>query len=79
MGSNGSIENVTAWLSSPPQLQAHHRHMYSGESVMRCGTASHVRLVIAPDGGVSRLRLWGNITSDLATHSILPRKPMSKL
>ncbi|XP_076129022.1 allantoicase [Alosa pseudoharengus] len=66
-------------LLPPQKLQAHHRHMYSGESMVRCGAVSHVRLVIAPDGGVSRLRLWGNITSDPSAHSVRPTKPVSKL
>ncbi|KAG1964042.1 putative allantoicase [Pimephales promelas] len=53
----------------PPQkLKAHHRHFFSGESVVHCGPVTHVRLVIAPDGGVSRLRLWGRPVSDYVTH-----------
>lgn len=46
-------------LLSPQKLQAHHRHFYSGDSLALTGPVSHVRVVIAPDGGVSRLRLWG--------------------
>ncbi|XP_030626877.1 allantoicase [Chanos chanos] len=41
------------------KLKPHHRHFYSGDAALQCGTVSHIRLVIAPDGGVSRLRLWG--------------------
>ncbi|KAL2082385.1 hypothetical protein ACEWY4_022203 [Coilia grayii] len=66
-------------LLPPQKLRAHHRHRYSGESVVRCGPVSHVRLVIAPDGGVSRLRLWGHITPELSAHSVKPPKPISKL
>lgn len=39
-------------------LQAHHRHYFADE-LLPGGPYSHVRLSIFPDGGVSRLRLWG--------------------
>ncbi|KAK7132973.1 hypothetical protein R3I94_015007 [Phoxinus phoxinus] len=62
-------------LLPPQKLKADHRHLFSGESVVHCGPVSHVRLVIAPDGGVSRLRLWGRPVSNNVTHS----QPISKL
>lgn len=34
---------------------------------MGCGAVTHVRLVIAPDGGLSRLRLWGQPVSNNLT------------
>jgi allantoicase len=37
-------------------LQAHHRHFFPVEGP----PATHVRLSIFPDGGVSRLRVWGS-------------------
>ncbi len=40
------------------KLQAHHQH-YFDVSKDRQGPWTHVRLSIAPDGGVSRLRLFG--------------------
>lgn len=49
------------------QLKPHYRHLYSGDCVLQCGDVSHVRLVIAPDGGVSRLRLWGHVISSNST------------
>lgn len=51
-----------AWEIILPQskLQAHHEHDYEKE-IENHGPFSHVRLVIFPDGGVSRLRLWGRI------------------
>lgn len=54
-------------LLPPQKLKAHHRHLFSGESVVQCGPVTHVRLVIAPDGGVSRLRLWGGPVSNNMT------------
>ena len=42
------------------KLQAHHEHQYEKELVCK-EPVSHVRLNIFPDGGVSRMRLWGII------------------
>lgn len=42
------------------KLQAHTRHVFVDE-LKDCGTATHVRFNIYPDGGVSRLRLYGRI------------------
>lgn len=41
------------------KLQAHTRHFF--DEVMDIGAASHVRFNIFPDGGVSRLRVFGTI------------------
>lgn len=41
------------------KLQAHTRHGF--DEVMDTGTATHVRFNIFPDGGVSRLRVFGTI------------------
>ena len=40
------------------KLQAHTRHLFE-EEILDAGTISHVRFNIFPDGGVSRLRLFG--------------------
>ncbi len=40
------------------KLQAHRQHFYESE-LKEKGPFTHVRLNIFPDGGVSRLRLWG--------------------
>ena len=50
------------WSSLLPQvkLQAHHEHFFEGE-IKNEGPYTHVRLSIFPDGGISRLRLWGTI------------------
>ena len=39
------------------KLRANHRHVF--KNVQRAGMATHVRFQIFPDGGVSRLRLFG--------------------
>ena len=42
----------------PQKLQMDHQHFYTNELEIK-GPISHIRLNIFPDGGVSRLRIWG--------------------
>jgi len=42
------------------KLQAHTRHLFE-EEVLDAGIVSHLRFNIFPDGGVSRLRVYGSI------------------
>ena len=48
------------WLEILPRtkLQAHTRHFFEKE-LSATGECTHVRLNINPDGGESRLRVWG--------------------
>jgi allantoicase len=46
-------------LLSRTKLQAHTRHFFEQE-LLDAGVTSHVRLNIFPDGGISRLRIYGN-------------------
>jgi allantoicase len=50
-----------AWQELLPRspLRASHRHFFSKEITGRNGVATHVRLNIFPDGGISRLRVHG--------------------
>jgi allantoicase len=50
------------WVEIVPQikLRAHHRHFFT-KDLGAAGLISHVRLNIFPDGGVSRLRVYGNV------------------
>jgi allantoicase len=52
------------WTSILPrtQLQAHTRHFFETE-ILDAGTVSHLRFNIFPDGGVSRLRVYGSVAS----------------
>ena len=52
----------TLWSTILPRtkLQAHTRHFYDGE-LQNFGVASHLRFNIFPDGGVSRLRVYGTL------------------
>jgi allantoicase len=44
------------------KLQAHTRHLFDSE-LLESGVVSHVRFNIFPDGGVSRLRIYGQLES----------------
>jgi allantoicase len=63
---DASVEMLTSssveWKEILPmtKLSAHTRHFFQKE-LQHGGIATHVRLNIYPDGGVSRLRVWGNI------------------
>jgi allantoicase len=48
-------------LLSKQKLQADQIHTFSGEAVAGLGPVSHVKLSIYPDGGVSRLRIFGRL------------------
>ncbi|HEY0426680.1 MAG TPA: allantoicase [Pyrinomonadaceae bacterium] len=60
----GSGENPSeiVWRELLPsvKLQAHTRHIFVDE-LKNCGAVTHARFNIFPDGGVSRLRLYGRI------------------
>ena len=64
---NGGDENLTdlsvQWTSLLPRtkLQAHTRH-YFDQELLDAAVASHLRFNIYPDGGVSRLRVYGKLT-----------------
>lgn len=61
---NGAGLEKIEWRELLPntKLQAHTRHVFTSE-LNDCGDAvTHARLNIFPDGGVSRLRLFGRIT-----------------
>ncbi len=53
---------AASWKSVLPRtkLQAHTRHYFENE-VLDAGTVTHIRFNIFPDGGVSRLRVYGSI------------------
>ncbi|PYS82788.1 MAG: allantoicase [Acidobacteria bacterium] len=62
-----SVNDIAAldslsWRELLPRtrLQAHTRHFFE-EELQDAGTATHARFQIFPDGGVSRLRLYGTI------------------
>jgi allantoicase len=47
----------------PPQkLSADAVHEFTGEAITPLGPVNHVKLNIFPDGGVSRLRIFGRLS-----------------
>jgi allantoicase len=56
-----SSDDIT-WTTILPQskLQADHEHVFEKEIITN-NPFTHVRLTIFPDGGISRMRLWGKI------------------
>ncbi len=47
-------------LLSRRKLQAHTRHLFEAE-LSALGPVTHVRVRVFPDGGISRLRVWGTL------------------
>jgi allantoicase len=66
-GSAPTVESLTnaTWRELLPQtrLSAHKRHLFS-KDLREVGPATHVRLNIFPDGGVSRFRVYGTLAAD---------------
>lgn len=46
-------------LVAEHQGQMDHQHFFEGAQLQALGLVTHVKLNIVPDGGVSRLRVWG--------------------
>jgi allantoicase len=64
-------ELLQDWKEVLPRtrLKAHARHLFR-EQIADVGVVTHVRFNIYPDGGVSRLRLFGTAELDLAAKGI---------
>ena len=56
------VDQSEQWefLLPAQKLSMDHQHFYQNE-LLDIGPITHVRLNIYPDGGVSRLRLWGKV------------------
>lgn len=58
-----SLKNDAIWKTIlPPQKLRAHSHHYYQQEVAAVGPVSHVRVVMAPDGGISRVRVLGMIS-----------------
>ncbi|KAG7173123.1 Allantoicase-like [Homarus americanus] len=57
----GNDDSLWLTILSPQKMRAHDHHFFEAE-LEKVGPVSHVRVVIAPDGGISRVRIYGNIT-----------------
>jgi allantoicase len=64
-----------AWRPLLPEtpLRADHRHFFSGAELGGGAPLTHLRLRIFPDGGVSRLRVWGERTQARPSPEALER------
>ncbi len=67
-GASAQQLRAAEWSMVLPEtkLSANKRHYFSGRQLQNTGAVSHVRLNIFPDGGVSRLRIHGTPTPELA-------------
>jgi allantoicase len=67
--SNDELATSEGWTEILPRtkLQPHTRHFYDHE-IAHHGPATHVKMHIFPDGGVSRLRLWGTVSREGREH-----------
>lgn len=52
-------EQATSWKTVLPEVKLQADHVHEFESVNSTEVFTHLRLNIFPDGGVSRLRVWG--------------------
>lgn len=51
-------------LLAEQKMQMHHQHFFEGAQLSSLGPVTHVKLNMHPDGGVSRLRIWGRLARD---------------
>lgn len=71
--------NSAKWglLLPTRRLRPHHSHMFLEAEIRPHDAVSHIRLVIAPDGGISRLRVWGHVV--LTNNSRIDAKPPNQI
>ncbi len=68
----GTDESVIAqalfWdeIMAPQKLKADRIHVFEGAAIRAASAVSHVKLNIFPDGGISRLRIFGRLARDPA-------------
>ncbi|XP_015520779.1 allantoicase-like [Neodiprion pinetum] len=49
-------------IMTPKKLSPHKQHFYSTDDLLSYGPITHVKLTMAPDGGISRVRMLGHIS-----------------
>ena len=69
----GSVDGEN-WMDLLPRtnLQAHTRHFFIDE-LLADGPFTHVRVNVFPDGGISRLRVWGTATRQGRRDAVVQR------
>ncbi|MEV0405074.1 allantoicase [Actinoallomurus sp. NPDC050550] len=63
-GRDTRVSEEWAPLLPPTRIQPDGRHHFRLDSTAPPAEVTHVRLDIYPDGGVGRLRVWGELTAD---------------
>ena len=60
---NSIVTEAMFWpeLMGEQKLEMDRIHTFDGEAIRRLGPVNHVKLNIFPDGGVSRLRIFGKL------------------
>ncbi|MCB5362915.1 allantoicase [Pusillimonas sp. CC-YST705] len=48
-------------LMRPQATQMHKQHFFEAEQLQTLGPVTHVRVNMYPDGGISRVRIWGRL------------------
>ena len=48
-------------LLGEQKTEADAQHFFQGDAIRPCGPVTHVRVNMFPDGGISRVRLWGRL------------------
>ncbi len=64
-----------SYLLHPQDMQMDHIHLYIDE-ILKHEKISHIRVNMIPDGGISRIRLWGKSLTDLMNY--IQIQPLSK-
>ncbi|MGE5184655.1 MAG: allantoicase [Acidobacteriota bacterium] len=58
------VDELDGWrMLLGSQLQPHRRHLFADE-LRRVGAVTHLKLSVFPDGGVARLRAWGQLAPE---------------
>ena len=60
------VLQAASWTPILPEtkMSADKRHYFAGKQLQHAGPFSHVRLNMFPDGGISRLRVYGRLAVD---------------
>lgn len=53
-------------LLSPQKTDMDKQHYFEGAQIQALGPVTHVRVNMFPDGGISRVRIWGKLADPLA-------------
>jgi len=63
---SGDVLAAATWQPILPEtkMSANKRHFFAGKQLQHAGPFSHVRLNMFPDGGISRLRVYGRLSRD---------------